>query len=175
MKAYKKYLNENIAVIAMSDPTPEPKEVTDPNAPILNLYSNGDSFSVTDTGVLYEIIKIFNDIVTKHFYVQNFQYKVNVLDKSLTFNLTSQNDQITAKDFLEGIGGYIEAEILRKFGNVFDIQKTVETVLPGSFNLEGMGKQMMTITVREKPKSNIQKEKKIVEKKEKKENKKDKK
>jgi hypothetical protein len=53
------------------------------NADVVSYYSNGIGFDLTDNTELYEIVKLFRDIVDKHLYSNNFKYNITVKNREL--------------------------------------------------------------------------------------------
>jgi len=129
-RGYIKFLNENLGVIggvdsmnsvSMSDPVHSADVFLDPNAPVLNLYSNGDGFKIHDNSSLYEVIKIFKDRTDREPMFQSCGYAIDVNNKRLVFSMVTDNDHMITGDYVNGMIETLRSDIQRLFGDTFEI------------------------------------------------------
>lgn len=162
-KSYYKYLKESHFDVT---DTSNQDSFNDPNSPILNLYTNGDGFSIHDNSALYEVIKIFKDTVDRQpTYFQSYEYGIDVNNKRMVFRLVTANDHIVVIETVERLIEIIKEQISMLYGDTFDIYIEEKKDLMGTPATDvgvadSSGKISVVVVVSEKkkeePKTNIE-------------------
>ena len=121
-----KFYADHIAVKEIpdnSDPILDADEFMKPNAEILNMYSKGQGFDLTDNSDLYEVVKLVKDMTDKHLYMRNMKWKVDIAHRQakFTFSLGDEMSKEADDFFLQGVQNYVMKEMVQKFGPVYKL------------------------------------------------------
>ena len=120
--SYKQYLIEHETRL-YSDPIQSTDEYMYTNARALELYGHGKRFQIEDNSLLYEVIKIFKDVIDRHFYQNQIRTSIQIADKSVIFTLLIAKDDVKFSYFVETIYMFIATQIFKQFGKYFEISR----------------------------------------------------
>jgi hypothetical protein len=109
----------------LSSPIGNAEDFIKSNSDVLNIYSKGKDFDLTDNQNLYEVVKLMKDILDKHLFVRDIVYKFDIKNRKLTVNIELREGYEDGNYyFLDGFYQYIVSQINLKFGsNFFKIRK----------------------------------------------------
>ncbi|MFW6282044.1 MAG: hypothetical protein ACOC1O_04550 [bacterium] len=126
-----------------SDPILNADEFIKSNSDIMDFYSKGKGFDLTDNLELYEVVKMVKDLLDKHLFQEDVTWKVDIANRKAIFTFKIKGDN--NKYFLHRIQYYVINKISVKFSNVFDIKTKL---INNSFGNENV--MIMIINEKEK-------------------------
>jgi len=113
------------------------------NSEPMTYYANGNGFELTDNDQLYEIIKLVHELTDKHFFVRDLTWKANIKHRYVEFIFKlGEGDDEADKFFLDGVHAYLNSEILKNFGPLYNVYKEPF--------VDSVGKNSAKITVKKK-------------------------